>query len=298
MTMVRSILKSSIVALAGVVLAAPAAQGQRYRDRGDIDTTFTFDKTGTISVGGGSGTIAVTGWDQSTVRIRAHADDGSVRFEATPRKVTIDPTRSHDDVTIEVMVPRGVRVEARTNSGDITIHGSRGDVDAQTSSGDIDISDVRAVTVGSLSGDVDVTLATNGVNATTNNGDLVISRSGGKIDATTVSGGIEIERSTSSDVRASNTSGDITYTGTIDPKGRYDFTTHSGDLDLEIPKDASAQVSVTTWNGTLDTEFSITIKPGSRDATKHYTFTIGAGSAHITAETFSGDISIRSRGAF
>jgi DUF4097 and DUF4098 domain-containing protein YvlB len=99
-------------------------------------------------------------------------------------------------------------------------------------------------------------------------------------------------------VRATNTSGDISFSGSIDPQGRYDFTTHSGDLDLEIPKDANAQVSLTTWNGSLDTDFPITLKPGSRDITKHYTFTIGAGSAHITAETFSGDISIRSRGAF
>jgi DUF4097 and DUF4098 domain-containing protein YvlB len=144
---------------------------------------------------------------------------------------------------------------------------------------------------------VDLSTVAGTATVTSNNGDITISRAAGRIDATAVSGDIEIDRSTSSVVRATNKSGDISFSGSIDPQGRYDFTTHSGDLDLEIPKDANAQVSLTTWNGSLDTEFPITLKPGSRDITKHYTFTIGAGSAHITAEAFSGDISIRSKGA-
>jgi DUF4097 and DUF4098 domain-containing protein YvlB len=293
----------AVMLLAGSSASA-GAQGRRDRidrsdrsDRSDIDTTFAFDRTGAVTVGNGSATIVVTGWDKPTIHIHARADEGSVRFEASSKQVTIDPTRAHDDVTIEVDVPRGVKVDARTNSGDITIHGTRADVDVQTSSGDIEITDVRNASVGSLSGDVDLSTVAGTATITSNNGDITISRAAGRIDATAVSGDIEIDRSTSSVVRATNTSGDISFSGSIDPQGRYDFTTHSGDLDLEIPKDANAQVSLTTWNGSLDTDFPITLKPGSRDITKHYTFTIGAGSAHITAEAFSGDISIRSRGA-
>jgi DUF4097 and DUF4098 domain-containing protein YvlB len=196
-----------------------------------------------------------------------------------------------------VQVPRGVKIEARTNSGDITISGSRGDVSAQTSSGDIEVADAHNVNVGSLSGDVSLSVISGTSTGTTSNGDMTVSRAAGTIDLTAVSGDIEIDRSTASVVHANNTSGDISFSGTIDPKGQYEFTTHSGDLDLELPRNADAQVSVTTWNGSLDTEFAITLKPGSRDVNKHLNFTIGAGSAHITAETFSGDISIRSRGA-
>jgi DUF4097 and DUF4098 domain-containing protein YvlB len=291
-----------IAALTVGISVAPAgalAQSRNYRDR--IDTTFQFDRTGTVVLGNGSATIVVNGWDQATIRIRAQGDQGTLGFSASARRVTVDPSRSSDDVEIEVWVPRGVRVEARTNSGDITIHGTRGDVDAQTSSGDISIVDVREVTATSLSGDADIRQTTGAVTATTNNGDLSVSNVHGNIDATAISGDVSITRAVSKIVHGASTSGSVAYSGTVEAGGRYDLTTHSGDVELTLPRDASAQVDVATWNGTVDSDFTITIKPGSSigsgsGMTKHYTFTIGAGSARITAETFSGDIVINSRG--
>ena len=129
---------------------------------------------------------------KTTIRVRASGDQGMLGFTASARRVTIDPSRSSDDVEIEVWVPRGVRVEARTNSGDITIHGTRGDVDAQTSSGDVAITDVREVNATSLSGDVDIRQTTGAVTATTNNGDLSVSDAHGNIDATAISGDVSI----------------------------------------------------------------------------------------------------------
>ena len=288
---------ASLVTTLAIVPRDAWAQGRTGRTR--IDTTFQFDRTGTVVLGKGSATIVVTGWDQGTIRIRAQGDQGALRFDASVRRVTIDPSRSSDDVMIQVDVPRGVRIEARTNSGDITIRGTRGDVDAQTSSGDVQIFDVGAVSATSLSGELDIRQTSGSVTATANNGDLGIADAHGDIEATVISGDITISRAVSKTVRASNTSGDIRYAGTIDPQGRYDFTTHSGDVELILPKEANAQVGVTTWSGTIDSEFPITIKPTrgvSGGMTKHYTFTIGSGSAHITAETFSGDIVITSRG--
>jgi DUF4097 and DUF4098 domain-containing protein YvlB len=202
-------------------------------------------------------------------------------------------------VEIEVWVPRGVRVEARTNSGDIAIHGTRGDVVAQTSSGEVSIVDVRQVDATSLSGDVDVRQTTGAVTATANNGDVSVANAHGNIDATAISGDVSISRAVSKIVHGASTSGSVAYSGTVEAGGRYDLTTHSGDVELTLPRDASAQVDVSTWSGSVDSDFSITIKPGSSiggGMTKHYTFTIGAGSARITAETFSGDIVINSRG--
>ena len=288
-----------VVAVGGIAVAPSGALAQHRYGSDQIDTTFQFDKTGTLVVGNGSATIVVMGWDQATMRVRAHGDRGQLGFSASAKRVTIDPSRSNDDVEIEVWVPRGVRVEARTNSGDITIKGTRGDVDAQTSSGDVGIVDVKTVTATSLSGEVDIRQTSGGVTATTNNGDLTIADAHGDIDATSISGDVAISRAVAKTVRASSTSGDVAYSGTVEANGRYDLTTHSGDIELSLPKDASAQVGVNTWNGTIDSDFPITLKPGSSSSqgvTKRYSFTIGAGSARITAETFSGDIVITSRG--
>jgi DUF4097 and DUF4098 domain-containing protein YvlB len=101
-------------------------------------------------------------------------------------------------------------------------------------------------------------------------------------------------------VRAKTTSGEVVYDGTIDAAGRYELTSHSGDVKLRVPRDASAQLTVSTWNGSIDSDFPITLKPGehgiSVSRSKRYVFEIGGGGARISAETFSGDITISSNG--
>jgi DUF4097 and DUF4098 domain-containing protein YvlB len=101
-------------------------------------------------------------------------------------------------------------------------------------------------------------------------------------------------------VRAKTTSGGILYDGTIDAAGRYELSSHSGDLKLRVPRDASAQLTVSTWSGAIDSDFPITLKPGEHGIgvtrSKRFVFAIGGGGARITAETFSGDITIASNG--
>jgi len=293
-----AVVASSIAA--GLVCLPGDALAQRRNERNQLDTTFLFDKTGTVTLGRGSATLVVTGWDRGSVRITARGDGGSIRFEASARQVTIDPNRSDDDVTIEVQVPRGVRIVARTNSGDITVRGTRGDIDARTSSGDVAITDAREVSATSLSGDVDVRQTSGAVTVTSNNGDLEITDAHGDVDATSISGSVSIVRAVSKSVRATTTNGDVAYSGTVEPGGRYDLATHSGDIDLTLPRNASAQVSLTTWSGEIVSDVPVTLKAGSRtapsDVTKQFTVTIGSGSARVTAETFSGDIVVTSRG--
>jgi len=193
------------LALAFVVAAGPA--GAQRNARTWIDTTFTFDKSGTVVLGGGSASVIVTAWDQNTIRVRGRAEDGFLRFDASSKRVTVSPSRNGDDAIIQVTVPRGVRVEAHVNDGDISIKGTRGNVEAQSSSGDVDIVEAAGVTAASLSGSVYIAQAAGPVSATTSNGDIAISRSAGDIDATTVSGDVAIDRSTSKSVKASTTSG-------------------------------------------------------------------------------------------
>src|SRR5213075_907968 len=124
-----------------------------------------------------------------------------------------------------------------------------------------------------LSGSVYVSQATGAVNATSSSGDLACSQCSGGIDANTVSGDVAIDRSTSKTVKASTTSGEVVFRGTLAAQGSYTLTSHSGDVEMVFEKDASAQVSVTTWSGSVDTELPITIKPASgsaADITKHF----------------------------
>jgi DUF4097 and DUF4098 domain-containing protein YvlB len=306
MSKIHSLLAA--LALVSAAAAAPvdlrgqssAAQSAQTRNaRREIDTTFWFSKIGTIVVGNGSATVIVTGWDQTSIRIKAKTEEGGLRFEAATSRVLVETVGPRDEAIIQVTVPRGVRVVARTNNGNITVKDTWGDVDAETSSGNVIVAGARDVEATNLSGDLEVKQASGAVTLSANNGDCTVTDSKGSVEASSVSGDVVVRKSWSKIVRLETTNGTIQFESEIMPEGRYEFVTHDGAILLALPKLASAQIGITTWSGKVESEFPITLRPGfSADSvgTKRYTFTLGQGSARITAETFSGDVSITSSG--
>lgn len=275
--------------------------GSDYRSR--IDTTFAFDKNGSIDVSAGSGDIAITGWSRDQIHIHATSENSNIRLSASSSQMTLALAGGSrgSDTRFEVSVPYGVHVVVRAMSGDISVRGTRSDVEAHAQSGDIEVEDVtNRLDVKTLSGGIEARSVVGNVEIGTTSGDVKLTDVRGDVDIGTVSGEVELRGVTSKAVRAKTTSGDVTFDGMIDPSGRYDLSAHSGDVRLHVQRDASAQITVATWNGGVNSDFPITLKPGEHDIgsrnAKRYTFTIGGGAARISAETFSGDITISSNG--
>jgi hypothetical protein len=299
------------LALAGLGLAASAMSaaaqqrgrvsynGRDYRSR--IDTTIAFDKNGTVTVNAGSGDVIITGTTANTLHVRANSDDDDIRFDATRSSVELSTARRGNDTKFEVTVPIGTRVVAKSQSGDISVRGTHGEVNVTAQSGDIVIDDVNGrLDVRSFSGDVTASNITGSVDITTQSGDLKLTDVRGDIEVGNTSGDITLRSVTAKLVRAKTTSGDVTYDGVIDGSGRYEFTSHSGDVRLHVPRDASAQLTVSTWSGEIESDFPITLKPGDHaigsSTSKRFTFAIGGGAARISAETFSGDVTVSANG--
>jgi DUF4097 and DUF4098 domain-containing protein YvlB len=268
-----------------------------------VDTTFTFDHSGSITVNAGSGNIVITGWSRDQVHVHAVSDDDNIRLDAGATRMTLETggSRRNGDARFELSVPYGVRVLATARSGDISVRGTRGQVEVRSQNGDVQVEDVTArLDVNTLSGDLTATNVSGDVEVATVSGTVKLTDLRGNVDVGTVSGDIDLRGITSRLVRAKTTSGDVTFDGTIDPSGRYELGAHSGDIRLHIPRDASAQLTVSTWNGGVNSDFPITLKPGEHGigltTTKRLTFQIGGGAARITAESFSGDITISSNG--
>jgi hypothetical protein len=298
--MEKSCLATLIVGAAAVIVPSSSARAQSWpATRKEIDTSFTIAKGGTVMLGDGNAHLIVTGWDQPTVQVRGRSEDGVIKVEATAMKIVVGPGKPTDEVTIKVMVPRGVRVIARTGSGDITIKETHGDVDVESTAGNVVVTDAADVDVTNLSGDIDVRQSTGSVTLANNSGDCTVSDARGSIEATSVSGDVRISRSSARLVTGETTNGSVSFEGVIVDGGRYAFATHSGGVWLGIPKTASAQFGITTWNGQVESEFPVALRPGftsAANSTKRYAFTLGQGSARVTVETFSGDVSITSSG--
>jgi DUF4097 and DUF4098 domain-containing protein YvlB len=292
------------VALAALVLAPNGAGAQRERDRerefqeaqSRMDTTFAFSRTGIVDLTQISGDIVVTAWDRAEARVRAYAERGRIRngFSSASLSVEVESVRGRvGDSRFEVTVPVGVRVIARSRSGDVSVKGTKGAVEAKSTSGDVEVSNATdRVVISSLSGDVRASDLTGDIRAESTSGTIEIRGATGDIRAETTSGDVALLGVTSRSVTASTVSGEVDYEGTIDANGRYEFHSHSGDVRLEIPESSGAQFQIETFSGSLDTEFPLTLQPGQRSSSRprRYEFKLGDGSARVTAESFSGDI--------
>ncbi len=292
-----------IAAVATLALSVPPTLAAQ-RDRGDsgefrsrIDTTVALSDNGTVDLSLVSGEIVVTSWNRSEVRVHATSERGILRFDASPSRVTLGVRSDRGrlgDTRYEITIPRSARVVANGVSGDVSTNGGS-DVEAHSVSGDVRVANASGrVSIESVSGDAIAEKVGAGVKASTVSGELTISDITGDVDANTVSGDIMLDGVRSSFVRTNTTSGDVRFTGTLDPKGRYEFNSHSGDIRIAVPG-GGATLDVQTFSGDVDSDFPMTLQPGSRSGGrgKGMQFTIGGGGARITAQTFSGDVTIQ-----
>jgi len=297
------------IAVMALPLTAKAQDDQGVQIRGltRVDTTVRLDRGGAVDLSLISGKIRVTGWDRADVKISASIESGYLRFNANSSRVSLSVEdsdndgrrgRRHNDTgdaRYDVSVPRGSRLILEAVSGDVISKGSQGEIEATSVSGDVDVTDgVRTVSAESVSGSVHAASVNGNLRTETVSGDLRVENVTGDVEASTVSGSIRLVGIQSKDIRTESVSGDILYSGTIEPSGRYSFESHSGTLRLNIPKSAGAQFSVETFSGDLSTDFQVTIPPSQRRREGHVEFTIGDGRAKVTAQTFSGSIIINS----
>ena len=295
--------RTFLLAGAAIAMAAPAfAQQNRRADseyESRIDSTFAFDRRGTVVLSVGSGEIVVTAWNRDQVRVRARSERSVIRLDATSTRVSLDLSRQRGgDTRFEVTVPIGARVSARATTGDISITGTKGSVDANTQSGDIMVEDVaERVDLRTMSGDIMARTIGGNIEVNTLSGEVTLTDVTGEVDGTSVSGDLDLRNVLAKFVRVRTTSGDVTYDGAVDPAGRYELGSHSGSVYLTIPQNTGALLTVATYSGSIESDFLITLKPGEHGigASKRFTFEIGKGDSRISAESFSGDITIRSK---
>lgn len=268
-----------------------------------IDTTVALGSGGMVDLSSFSGDITVSTWNRDEVKIHA-TSRGRLRLDSSPSRVSLveSPMRGDyqgDDEShsgYEVTLPRSARLLVRSVAGDINLR-DVAEVESHTVSGEIEVTNVanRAI-LETVAGDVTVTKVGGGLRVNTVSGDIHAKGITGEIAGQSVSGDIVLDDVTSSFVRTETVSGEIHFTGPIDAKGRYEFHSHSGDIDLSLTSGGNdATLYVETYSGDLDSGCSLTLQPGGSGSRmgKRGTFTLGkGGGAHFSIQTFSGDVHI------
>jgi DUF4097 and DUF4098 domain-containing protein YvlB len=271
-----------------------ASMGQQQ-----LDTTFEVRSGSRIEVETFGGAITVRSWNRNQVRVQAqHGRRDVIDIDARGSSVRIEAEGYMGvakDVRFTLMVPRSSHIEASGVQTDIDIEGITGDVDAETVQGEIRVVGGGRLKLESVEGEVVIAGARGRVQASTVNRGIRVSDVIGDLDLETVNGPIIIQKVQASNVDAATVNGRIVYDGTIRDGGDYALTTHNGAIWIVVPTNTNASVSVSTFNGELDTTFDLPkFDPDSRR--RSYNFVLGNGKARVDLETFGGDINLRRPG--
>jgi len=308
MTRYLILLTTAVLAPWGVAGAQDPRDRDRDRDRdydrdeltSRIDTVVPFKRGGAVDLSLLAGEIVVTAWDRQEAKVNAYSERSELRLDVSSSRISIDEQsrRGRGDSRYEVTVPVGTRVLMRSTSGDLSARGVKAEVEARSVSGDVEVEDTGPVTIESVSGDVAGRRVAGPVRGKSVSGDVELDGIDGDVDAETTSGDVTLTNARTKFVRAESVSGEITYDGSIDPSGRYEFHSHSGDIDLTLPEGVGAQLGVETFSGEIDTAFPLQLGASRPDGgrPRRFEFTLGKGGARITAQTFSGNINL-ARGA-
>lgn len=271
----------------------------RYQDSRQgpeqIDTitrTFKVGADGSFDLTGISGDVRVTGSSGNEIRVEAtkrvrHRDAAQARRLLNELGVemtqvggrvevrTVYPRRNNSErgmsarVDYVVSVPAGVAVAVKSISGSVLVTAVRGEVRAETVSGDVEVSATPNVALAkTISGNVtarDIGSA-NLLSLGTVSGTVIAT--GLKVralEASTVSGnvrisGVQIER-----VEASCVSGNIEFDSPLSKGGRYEFTSHSGDVRIALSGGTGFELDADTFSGSVRSDLPITLRTLGRE---------------------------------
>jgi DUF4097 and DUF4098 domain-containing protein YvlB len=327
--MIRSSKRISVI-VAGVISSAALMAGCMAgpSTRGTFDRTLNVNGPVQLEVATGSGDVRISPGSAGQVQIHGvvHArgwSDADAREKLS--QIESNPPISQDNNLIRVegvrfsmgsasidytiTVPANTELRSHSGSGDIDVSGIQGPATFAAGSGGITASgignDVRAV---AGSGNVKIFGVQGQAQVTTGSGDIAVHDAKGAVRLHSGSGAIDVERPSdavvaetgSGDITANGATADLrvrTGSGTVSIGGNpgannyWDIHASSGDVTLQIPSNASFELSAHTSSGDINTRVPITME-GSTG--KHeLRARIGDGKARVDIQTSSGNVTLR-----
>lgn len=274
------------------MLAAALAQQQ-------TDTTFAIRSGSRVEVETFGGEINVKTWNRNEIRVQAtHGRRDVINIDSRGSTVQIEAEGRVGpaiDVTFNIMVPPSVSLDLSGVHTEISVDGVTGDVDAETVQGGIRVVGGGRLKLESVEGEIVVDRARGRVSANTVNRGIRITNVVGDVEAETVNGPISLRAVQATTVDLATVNGRILYDGTIRDGGDYSIASHNGGVWVVVPEKTGVTVSISTFNGELDSTLPITMS-GSGGRNRNMTFVFGSGSARLDIESFGGDIHLRRPG--
>jgi len=231
-------------------------------------------------------------------RVRIDSDERAGRV--TIKTVYPNERQSNYRVSVDYIVsaPAGTRISTHSVSGDVTVEGINGELSLNTTSGNVTVTNAaRLTSVKTVSGDLVLrSVGAEGLlDASTISGEILAAGvKARRLSLTTVSGSVTARDVIADDVTMQTMSDDVVFDGALTPRGRYEFTTHSGNVRLTLDGKTGFAFEGKTFSGSVRSDLQVQVSTVSnrRASTKTLTGTFGDGSAVVSATSFSGNVVI------
>jgi DUF4097 and DUF4098 domain-containing protein YvlB len=251
------------------VLCALAAAGASAQD---FQRSYNLGDGGSVEIANVSGDVNLTGYEGSAVVVNAYKtgrdrDMVEVEDDSTQGRVVLRakyPNNCNCDASVrfEVRVPRSSNLsfdKISTASGNVKAEGFSGRLHLSTASGD--------VTVRGVGGEI---------RANTASGTVRIANATGTVNANTASGDVEVELTR------------------VEGNGNMRFSSASGDVNVRLPSNIDARVSMSTASGDIETNFPIEVRRDRYGSGTRAEGQLGSGSRDLKISTASGNVSLKS----
>ncbi|HQU72885.1 MAG TPA: DUF4097 family beta strand repeat-containing protein [Calditrichia bacterium] len=254
--------------LAGLLLAlllGGSAIGEEI-----VKRQIAVEKGATLYLDNVNGTVSMEPWDEQEVWIEAvKSVDGGYddRYKELMERTRIEIEERHGDVYVHTRHPRGddgffANLFGRKKTVKVDYH--------------VKIPRDLNLEVETVNGNIELTGCTGEVNLQTVNGGIDVTDVRGTTELNTTNGGIYVAM------------------GSLEKTGFLMAETVNGGITVSLPKNAGFELRASTVNGSLSSDFPLTIEGGFIG--KNVRGTVNGGGPRVNLETVNGGISIRDDG--
>jgi DUF4097 and DUF4098 domain-containing protein YvlB len=270
-----------IMVLAGVVLAS-AEDHKEYR--------FKVGRKASISIVNQYGPISVKAGARKEVIVTAilHSDKVEVDQGQSGSRVTLlshllpGADATSGQVEYQVLVPADASVTLHSTTGPLHVEKLHGDVILESNTANVDVRDMADghVHVRTLNGPVTLTNIVDG-----------------HVEITSVGGDVVLNAVTGPLVEVNSNTGKINYDGDFGGQGEYSLRSYTGDIEATAPGNASIDVTASSEQGKVISDFSLQPKHTSFPlrAGSAFAGTMGKAASSVKLFSFSGKIHLKKR---
>jgi len=283
-----------------LLIGALAASRARAQEPAEMPILSARRVTPTFSLNlwNPAGHVRIIAWDRDSLVVRGRLDPSKRFFfggDSTGAKLGVDfPKTTGDSRPCDFVIyaPRRGRMSIKTVSADIEATDVSGSF--YTVSGAIRLSGAATtIEAESMTGSLDLDVNVPWLRARTGDGHLLLRGRPQDVDAATIGGTLDIATPTIARGQFTSVTGDIHYVGAPPTGAIFEFSNHSGGVDLLMPQSTSGVFALSTVVGSIENSFSPVHDAGLNPRAMR--ITLGRGGSSVTVRTYKGVIRLRSQ---